>query len=62
MKCIPPEVRRLAEEAERRKDEAIARVALLVGGEVPRGDPFERRMEDLIEADRKVVSILKRKA
>lgn len=58
--CLPEEVQRAAEAAESRRDRAINQL-LQELGRVPKDDEFETRMRHLIDADRNVVDLLKRK-
>lgn len=59
--CIPPEIQAQAEEAEKRREEAIDRLLSKTGGAEGTQDPFERELVALIDADRNVVRMLQRK-
>ena len=50
---LPPELVKRAEEAERRKDEAVARISEKLG--MSNDDEFEHAMRALIDADRRAV-------
>ncbi len=60
-RCIPAEVKAAADAAARRLDDAI-QALLSTAEEMPRRDEFEDGMRDLIDADKRVVSLIKRKA
>jgi molecular chaperone GrpE (heat shock protein) len=65
--CLPVALQQEAEQAERRKDEAIERLRALAveAGALevlPTGDPFEQGLHRLIDADKNVIDILRRKA
>lgn len=50
--CIPPDLQRASEEADRRIEAALAR---LIGKlrELPEGDDFDRQMHALMDADKR---------
>ncbi len=54
--CIPPEVQLAAEQAEKRRNEAMALLLAELKPEAP-ADPFEKALSDLIDADKKVVRL-----
>lgn len=57
--CIPPDLKAQSEAAAQRRDDALNKMIRLASGEeVPAGDPFERQMMELIDADKRVVSLL----
>jgi hypothetical protein len=58
--CLPPAVVAEAEASEQRKEEALKRLMATLEG-VPIEDPFVRAMESLIDADKRVVNLRKRR-
>jgi hypothetical protein len=58
--CLPPAVVAEAEAAEQRKEEALKRLMATLEGVKP-DDPFVRAMESLIDADKRVVNLRKRR-
>lgn len=59
--CIPPDLQAQSEAAAQRRDDALDRQIRLSAGAVPLGDPFESEMRSLIDADKRVVSLLQKK-
>jgi len=62
MTChLPPKVQEAADKAERRKEAAMDRLIERTGGE-GHADPFLKAMEGLIDADKRVVEMLQKRA
>jgi hypothetical protein len=56
MSCLPPDIERQADRAQRRKNAALDKLIRRVCGALPAGDDVERALRALIEADKDVAN------